>query len=231
MSDRYGARRMACCGAILVATGSVIAGAAPAYALLLGGRALAGVGSALYVTAAMNVLARTTPVAHMARSMSIYQAAIMSGVAFGPSLGGLLAGLFNYRVPLYSHAALAVICASIAVLTLPARLPVVPLRGRGPTGSALGLLRDGAFASAVALSAVVFVIRAGVLSTLTPLFADHTLHLSTQVIGYALTVAAAVNLVVLPHAGNLSDRRHRKVAVLVGLSAGIAGYADTRGTG
>ena len=223
LSDRYGARRMACSGAILVAAGSVIAGAAPSYGLLLAGRALAGVGSALYVTAAMNILARTTPAARMARSMSIYQAAIMSGVAFGPSLGGLLAGLFNYRVPLYSYAALAVICASVAVFTLPARLPALAPRGQDRSGSTFALLRDGAFASAVALSTVVFVIRAGVLSTLTPLFADHTLHLSTQVIGYALTVAAAVNLAVLPHAGSLSDRRPRKVAVLVGLGAGIAG--------
>src|SRR6478672_6231748 len=61
LSDRYGARRMATGGALLVAAASVVAGAAPNFGLLLAGRAITGVGSALYVTAAMNILARTTP--------------------------------------------------------------------------------------------------------------------------------------------------------------------------
>lgn len=223
LSDRYGARRMACGGALLVAAASVVAGAAPNFALLLAGRAITGVGSALYVTAAMNILARTTPAPRMARSMSMYQGAIMAGVAFGPSMGGLLGHAFNYRAPLYGYAGLALVSAVVSALALPGQLPEQePSRSNGG-GTALGLLRDGTFLSALALAATVFIIRAGILSTLTPLFAHDVMHLSTQVVGYALTVSALVNLAVLPHAGGLSDRLHRKVAVLIGLAAGVVG--------
>lgn len=223
LSDRYGARRMACGGALLVAAASVVAGAAPNFGILLAGRALTGVGSALYVTAAMNTLARTTQPARMARAMSFYQGAIMAGIAFGPSIGGLLGSAFSYRVPLYGYAVLALLCAVISSLTLPARLPRPQARAGEAAGSMPALLRDGAFVTALALAATVFIIRAGVLSTLTPLFAHDQMHLSTRVVGYALTVAALVNLAVLPHAGGLSDRRHRKVAVLIGLAGGIIG--------
>jgi DHA1 family multidrug resistance protein-like MFS transporter len=223
LSDRYGARRMACGGALLVAAASVVAGAAPNFAVLLAGRALTGVGSALYVTSAMNILARTTPRERMARSMSFYQGAIMAGIAFGPSFGGLMASAFDYRVPLYGYAVLALLCAVVSIRTLPARLPQPLIRAGEAAGSVAGLLRDGAFITALALATTVFIIRAGVLSTLTPLFAHDQMHLSTQTVGYALTVTALVNLAVLPHAGGLSDRRHRKFAVLIGLAAGIVG--------
>lgn len=221
LSDRYGARRMACGGAVLVALTSVVAGAAPSFGILLLARALTGVGSALYVTAAMNVLARTTSPDRMARSMSYYQAAVMSGVAFGPSIGGLIAHLSNYRVPLYCYAGMAALCAAVSLFTLPAKLPA-PIR-RGDSGDTGRLLRDGAFCTALALAAAVFVVRAGVLSTLVPLFAHERLGLSASAIGFALTVSALVNLLVLPHAGRLADRTHRKVAVLIGLIAGLAG--------
>src|SRR5437868_10115908 len=100
-------------------------------------------------------------------------------------------------------------------MTLPARLPEPEPARTHSGGAATDLLRDGAFLSALALAATVFIIRAGILSTLTPLFAHDVMHLSTQVVGYALTVPALVNLAVLPHAGGLSDRLHRKVAVLI----------------
>src|SRR5437660_479948 len=83
----------------------------------------AGVGSALYVTAAMNILARTTPAPRMARAMSLYQGAIMTGTAFGPTIGGLLGHAFSFRTPLYGYAALALLCAIISALALPSRLP------------------------------------------------------------------------------------------------------------
>lgn len=224
LSDRYGARRMACGGALLVAASSVAAGAAPNFGLLLLSRALTGAGSALYVTAAMNILARTAAPGQMARAMSAYQAALMAGVGFGPLLGGVLGSAFNYRVPLFAYAGLAALCAAFSARTLPGRLPTAAaLAGNGAGQREAPLLRDGAFLTAVALAAAVFVVRAGVLSTLVPLFAKERLHFSGGLIGLALTIAALVNVVVLPHVGRFADRRHRRVAVLVGLGAGLVG--------
>jgi MFS family permease len=87
------------------------------------------------------------------------------------------------------------------------------------------LLRDAAFLTALAVAFVVFVIRAGVTSTSVPLFAHEELGLSRGMVGIALTCSAASNLLWLPHAGRLADLRPRRVAVVLGLTAALAGLA------
>jgi MFS family permease len=224
ISDRLGARRTAVSGAVLVAAASVLGGLAPNYWVLLLSRLLSGVGSAFYVTTAMNIIARTTAQDRMGRSMSAYQGAILSGVALGPAVGGFMTQYIGVRAPFLVAGSLVAVCTVVAWRTLPVRLPVPEhIAGERPPFSRL--LRNGAYLTALAVAFVVFVIRSGVTSTSVPLFATEDLGLSRGMVGVALTVSAASNLLWLPHAGKLADQRHRRVTVVVGLLAALAGLA------
>lgn len=223
IGDRVGARRVAVGGAVLVGLGGVLSALAPSFGVLLLARLLTGAGSAFYVTTAMTILARTTPPERMGRAMGTYQGAILAGVSVGPAVGGLLTEVAGLRLPFLLYGLAAAACAGIAWRTLPAHLPRPP--AAAATGSFFRLLRGPVFLTALAIAFVVFVIRAGVTSTTVPLYAAEELGLSRAFVGLALTVAAVANLLLLPHAGRLADRRPRRVATTLGLVAGLAGLA------
>ena len=222
VSDRIGARWTAVGGAVLVAAASVLGGLAPNFPVLLLSRLLTGAGSAFYVTTAMNVLARTTETERMGRTMSAYQGAILAGVALGPAAGGLMTQVAGFRPPFIIYGFCSLLCAGVAGRMLPVRLsrPATPLEGGAPFTA---VLRDTAFLTALAVAFVVFIVRTGVVSTTVPLFAHEGLGLSQGLVGLALTASAVSNLVWLPSAGRLADRRPRSVSTAIGLVAAIAG--------
>ncbi|MGD9893188.1 MAG: MFS transporter [Dehalococcoidia bacterium] len=224
ISDRVGARRAAAGGAFLVGIAGILAALAPGFGLLLFSRLLAGVGSAFYVTTAMNVIARTTAPERMGRSMSIYQGAILSSMAIGPAIGGLMAEVIGFRLPFALYGLCAILCMAVAWQTLPMRLPR-PLKHMNSAESFTGVLRDSAFLTALAVAFAVFIMRAGVTSTTVPLYANESLGLSQAFVGLALTVSAIANLIWLPSAGRLADRRPRRIATMLGLALALAGLA------
>jgi MFS family permease len=222
VSDRVGARRAAVGGALLVTAASLIAAFAPTYGVLLASRLLTGIGSAFYVTTAMNILARTSEPAQMGRAMSLYQGAILTGVSLGPTAGGLLTQLGSFRPPFLLYGLCALICAVVAWRMLPARLPK-PAARPGVDARLGAVLRDSAFMVALLIAFTVFTLRSGFSATTVPLYANESLGLSRGMVGLALSAASLTNLLCLYHAGLLADRRPRGISTALGAAAGLVG--------
>ncbi len=224
IGERVGAARAAAGGAALVAVASLVGVLAPSVPVLLASRFITGAGSAIYVTTAMNIIARTTPPERMGRSMGTYQSAILSSTAIGPSIGGLLAGQAGLRAPFVLYAIVAAGAALAALWLLPQRLPAPAPRRLGEEGpGGIGrVLRGGALQIALATAFVVFILRQGVNSTAVPVYANEGLGLGRGHVGLALSVSALANFLFLPHAGRLVDRRPRGVAIRLGLVATLA---------
>ena len=224
LSDRVGVRRAAAGGGLIVLCSALVGWAAPNVWVLLLARLATGAGSAIYVTTAMNVLARTTPPDRMGRSMGAYQSALQLSIAVGPVAGGALAEALGFRPVFLLHAAIAGAGVLVCLRALPRALPrPEPRYGEGAAGGFSEVLRDGAFQTALAVAFVVFILRAGVSSTAVPLYAHEELGLSRGRVGLALALTALSNLIFLRHAGRLADRRPRAVAILVGLAATLLG--------
>ena len=102
LGDIFGRRKIFLTGIALIAAGSVICAAAPNSIVLIGGRALTGVGSALEIPASLAILAVTYPDPH-ARSRAIGVWASCNGLAMaaGPSIGGLLVDSLGWRSIFY----------------------------------------------------------------------------------------------------------------------------------
>jgi DHA2 family methylenomycin A resistance protein-like MFS transporter len=98
LADRFGARRLFVAGFFLFTAASLACGAAPTLALLVGARAVQGLGGALLVPASLALLNHAYhDGAARARAVGIWTAVGGMGLVAGPVVGGLLVGLLGWR--------------------------------------------------------------------------------------------------------------------------------------
>lgn len=102
LGDILGRRRIFVAGIALIAAGSLICAVAPNSLVLIGGRAVTGIGAALEIPASLAILAVTYPDPH-ARSRAIGVWASCNGLAMavGPSIGGFLVDSLGWRSMFY----------------------------------------------------------------------------------------------------------------------------------
>jgi len=147
--DLAGTRRPVTTGLLLFGAGQLVCGLAPAYPVLLTGRAMAGAGAGLLVVAMYVVIADTFALHLQPRVFALVSAAwVLPGVV-GPVVSGWLAESLTWRlvfllvVPLVLGPALALIPRLSSTATvLPARVPgpgPAGLRGRALRGAAVAL--------------------------------------------------------------------------------------------
>jgi DHA1 family multidrug resistance protein-like MFS transporter len=214
MADRFGRKRNMITGLILIIVSSIAAGLAESYTWLLVARVVEGIGSAMYVTAATTWVAQISSGEYRGRFMSIYSGLIFAGTAFGPTIGGYSAVHFGLNAPFFVYATLATfgLIATIALkeesdhpdgIRPKVRLKDIP-----------DVLLNWPFILVNLSVFALFFLRAGVRSTLVPLYAALDLGLSEDKIGLVLTVAAIVTAALSFPSGWLSDRVGRKKPIM-----------------
>lgn len=236
--DRHGERTMAAIGAAIVGLSSIGAGAAPNYPALVVLRGLGGVGSAFFLGALMAHLIGMVSAAERGRAMSVFQAVLGIGFLLGPVFGGLLADWTDLRTPLFVYGAICLACAPL-VLRVMSRVAVPPdalaeapelehEHVPGPSVRAWTRLRplfsDSAYRAALIGSAAGFYVTGG-LQTLVPGFWVDVLGREQGGVGLPFTVLSLASLVVIWHAGSVSDRLGRKVTMVPALAVTAAACA------
>ena len=232
--DRYGARRVAVGGALLLTVSSVTAAIAPTYGVLLVSRFVEGMGSAILATTASQYLVQTAPKERLGRTMALYQTGLLTGVAIGPFLGGRLAELGDFRTPFWAYATLGLVVAGLVTIFIE-DLP--------PSGKTLGesfrsageLLKMPSFRVLLLVAFSLFIMRGGARITLFPLFGGEVVGLSPAQIGDVLSLSAVTNLLIVNPGGQLVDRIGRKPValwglVLAGLAVSAYGFFDSYGS-
>jgi MFS family permease len=223
LADRFGRKRNMVFGLILIILSSIAAGTANNYAWLISARIVQGIGSALYVTSSTTWVAQVSIGEARGRYMSLYSGLIFAGASFGPTIGGYSAAHFGLRAPFFAYAVFALI-GLIATLPLketadssqatPSKMRMKDVRS---------VFLNGPFLLVNCSVLALFFLRAGVRSTLVPLYASLNLGLSEDKIGILLTVAAAVTALCTFPSGWLSDKVGRKKPIMACLFlSGIA---------
>ncbi|OAA29664.1 drug resistance transporter, EmrB/QacA subfamily [Frankia sp. EI5c] len=98
LADVLGRRRLFVVGAAVFTASSLVAAAAPVFAVLLVARAAQGLGAALLIPASFAVVLADTPPARRAAAIGLWSASAGLAAAAGPAIGGLLVDAVGWRV-------------------------------------------------------------------------------------------------------------------------------------
>ena len=141
LADRFGHKRIFMLGVAVFTAASLLCAVAPSLQALIGFRVLQGVGAALIAPASLAIVLDSFPVERRATGVGLWGAAAAAAAAVGPTLGGALVELSDWRLVFLVNLPLgaAILLASRRRLREPkvadSRLPDLP----GALMMALGL--------------------------------------------------------------------------------------------
>ncbi|MHC8294558.1 MFS transporter [Pseudomonas sp. LB3P58] len=153
LGDITGRRRLLLTGIGLFTLASALCGFAPTLWLLIGARALQGIGAAIMMALTMAFVGETVTKAKTGSAMGLLGTMSAIGTAMGPSLGGLLIGGFGWRAIFLITVPLGLLTLVLAHRYLPAdrQKPKTDRAGFDPLGTLLLALTLAAYALAMTL--------------------------------------------------------------------------------
>lgn len=218
ISDRYGRRLVLIGGPLVTALGMAWSGLAPDLPQLLAARFVAGAGSAMYMTGAQLYLVDISTPANRARFIATNQGAILTGVAIGPGIGGLLADAFGLRMPFYVVAVGALVAGVYAFWRIPETNHPHHAASGGAVRPApwawLRFVLSTSFLSVALVTMAIFGTRLGARATLMPLVGVDRFDMSPAVLGGVFTAIAITGLLLIGPSAWIADRFGRKVAIV-----------------
>jgi len=213
LARRFDKKQIMITGLLLLSASSILAGIAPNYITLVIARMIEGAGSALYVTTATVFLVQISGKEKRGQWMSLYMGMLLLGSIFGPTFGGILADLYDIRMPFFAYAIMTGLAIS-PTLVLP-KLTNSDNSSSLQSGKILHdvreVLSNPSFLLVTFAVFTTFFLRTGVRSTLMPLFGANNLGLSSSDIGLVLTIGGIATGLTITPMGSISDRIGRKI--------------------
>jgi EmrB/QacA subfamily drug resistance transporter len=153
LGDLLGKRRLLLGGIGLFTLASALCGLAPGLGLLIGARALQGLGAAIMMALTMALVGESVPKARTGSAMGLLGTMSAIGTALGPSLGGLLIDGFGWRAMFLVTVPMGLLTWLLAYRNLPADKPKLKSArvGFDIPGTVLLALTLGAYALAMTL--------------------------------------------------------------------------------
>jgi DHA1 family multidrug resistance protein-like MFS transporter len=229
LSDRIGRKRLASCGAFILASISFLLAFSRTPAELVWIYLLFGIGLAAFGPTMMSMVADLSPATHLGRSYGWYTTALYGAMSFGPALGGLVAEQWGFR-PVFLASGVIIFSTFWMVLLLLPRTRRDVIGGASPKSRAV-LARE--LVGNRALMGCWFAtfggcFGLGMFVTFLPLHA-HNRELTAGQIGLVFAVQGLCNALSRIPFGHVSDRvnsRGRLVLFgLLGFSVSLVGFA------
>lgn len=152
LGDMIGRRRLLLAGILLFTAASILCGLAPNVWWLIAARALQGLGAAVMMALSMAFVGGVIPKERTGRAMGLLGAMSAIGTALGPSLGGMLIAVFDWRAIFFINLPLGLAAFAVAYRTLPRdRPPTTQRQAFDGLGTLLLALTLGAYALAMTL--------------------------------------------------------------------------------
>ena len=150
LGDITGRRLLLLTGIFLFTVASVLCGVAPTLWLLVGARAVQGLGAAIMMALTMAVIGETVPKESTGTAMGLLGTMSAIGTALGPSLGGILIATLGWRAIFLINVPLGLVGLFLAWRYLPADKETTPNRaGFDSVGTVVLALTLGAYALAM----------------------------------------------------------------------------------
>ena len=119
LGDLTGRRRLLLAGIFLFTAASVLSGLAPTLGLLIGARAVQGLGAAIMMALTMAFVGEMVPKERTGSAMGLLGTMSAIGTALGPSLGGVLIAGLGWRAIFFINVPLGILALLLAYRYLP----------------------------------------------------------------------------------------------------------------
>lgn len=126
LTDKHSTKILYIISMGIFAIGSLMAGLAPNFAVLLVGRLLQAAGAGILMPMVMTVLMLTFPVERRGSAMGIFGIVIAFAPAIGPSVAGLVIDSYGWRLMFYAISLLIAIVILVSVFVLKKAEPLNP---------------------------------------------------------------------------------------------------------
>jgi MFS family permease len=224
--ERVAPRRLVSIGIGTYAAANVLISTAVAALPLIAFRSLAGLGAGVNQVSERIYVAQAIDRARLAFANSVLSAMGSAGSVFGPTVGGLLVGVSDLRLPFLVVAGTSTV-AAVASLFLP-RPPVeAPVSTtdtptttpREPARSGIGRF---SWSHATRLLVVLFLVQTafqagfGAFITTYAVFAQERLGWATAEVGLVFSAFGLGSILLGPVLANLADRRGRRDVAILG---------------
>ena len=217
LGDRHGLKPMLMVGLLIFGMASLLCGVAANLWLLVGARALQGIGAAFLMTLAMALARQTAGKERIGRAMGLLGTVSALGMAVGPSLGGLLIELAGWRSLFWLQLLLAAVAFSFAAVTLPGH------QGKSAVAKVtLWSVLDRRLAPSLVLNLLVFAIMMTTL-TVGPYYLSLGLELQAAQVGLIMAAGPVISIFSGIPSGRLVDSWGSHRVLLLGLSLLTAG--------
>jgi len=149
LADLVGRRQLFLVGIGVFTAASIMSTLAPSIEVLIGARAIQGLGAALMIPSALGLVLAAAAPEFRTQAVGIWGAAAGMSAAVGPSLGGLLVDIFSWRAVFLINVPIGIVLILAGVRAL----PVVDGAGRRvPDVAGTGVLTAGLILAVVGLT-------------------------------------------------------------------------------
>ncbi|MCP2158405.1 UNVERIFIED_ORG: MFS family permease [Rhizobium sp. SLBN-170] len=217
LGDSRGLKPMLVVGLAVFAIAALLCAIAPNLSLLIGARALQGVGAAFLMTLAMALMRQTANEARVGRAMGLLGTVSALGTALGPSLGGLLIPVAGWRGIFWVQVPLAVLALVLAIRLLPA----------GPAkAKALSVTLWSVMTRNLVTNLLVNIVVAAVMMTtlvVGPFYLVIALGLTATQVGFVMAVGPVISIFSGVPSGRMVDAWGSGRILAIGLALLAAG--------
>lgn len=217
LGDKHGLKQALVGGLALFAAASLLCAVAPNLWLLIGARALQGIGAAFLMTLAMALMRQTADEARVGRAMGLLGTVSAFGTALGPSLGGLLIPLTGWRGLFWAQVPLAVLALILAATRLPNEVGT-----RTERSAALSSMIDRSLAPNLAVNVLVAAVMMATL-VVGPFYLSLGLGLEARLVGLVMAAGPVISIFSGVPSGRLVDAWGSGRVLAMGLALLMAG--------
>ena len=223
LTDRIGISKTMKIGLGIQILSSMFAGIAPNYWILFLMRVTEGIGSSIYVNAAVTYVLLSNQSSRRGTVMGIYQSIMMTGITIGPIFGAFIASTYGLNASYFAYAAVLVV-AMIIVFFIQHKGKFHLITNGADNNynldsESFGIIRNiSIYINSASLATFGFAfLRSGIYTMAIPLFAYENLHLSVVSVGFIFTSASVANLLASFFSGKLTDRYGMKWPLIISI--------------
>lgn len=119
LGDMIGKKRLYLGGLIVFTISSLLCGLSPGVGWLIGFRALQGMGAVMISALGAALVTEAFPGSERGRALGIIGAVVSLGIALGPTVGGVLIGLFDWRMIFFVNVPVGIFASFVVARNVP----------------------------------------------------------------------------------------------------------------